>query len=217
MAQFAVIGLGRFGSTASRELMKMGHTVLGIDIDHKIVDKYADELTQAVIADVTEHNALAELALDNYDVVLVAIGSDFQASLLCVVHLKSLGIEKIWVKATSSAEHLILTKIGVTRIVHPEEEMGIRIAQALSYPMVDDYISLGNGEFIVELTISQRLDGVPIQRITEGHEDVLHPLLLKRKTHLYPHPAADFALQHNDTLIVAGPLATLRALAPRLR
>jgi len=101
--------------------------------------------------------------------------------------------------------------------VHPEEEMGIRIAQALSYPMVDDYISLGNGEFIVELTISQRLDGVPIQRITEGHEDVLHPLLLKRKTHLYPHPAGDFALQHNDTLIVAGPLATLRALAPRLR
>lgn len=217
MAQFAVIGLGRFGSTASRELMKMGHDVLGIDIDPRIIDKYADDLTQAVIADVTEHNALAELALENYDVVLVAIGSDFQASLLCVVHLKSLGIEKIWVKATSSAEHLILTKIGVTRIVHPEEEMGIRVAQTLSYPMVNDYISLGNGEFIVELTISQRLGGTSIQSLIASHEDVLHALLVKRKSRLYPHPDATFELQHNDTLILAGPLVILRSLAPRLR
>src|SRR5699024_6799188 len=146
-----------FGSTASRVLMKMGHGVLGIDANPKVVDKYADELSQAVIVDVTDHAALDELGLDNYAVALVAIGSDFQASLLCVVHLKSRGIEGIWVKATSSAEHLILTKLGVTRIIHPEEEMGTRVAQALSYPMVNDYISLGNGEFIVEIDVSERL------------------------------------------------------------
>src|SRR5699024_10665988 len=106
----------------------MGHSVLGIDSNPKVIDKYADELSQAVIVDVTDPVALDELGLDNYDVVLVAIGSDFQASLLCVVHLKALGVQNLWVKATSSAEHLILTKLDVARIIHPEEEMGVRVA-----------------------------------------------------------------------------------------
>lgn len=216
MGQFAVIGLGRFGSTASRELMKMGHSVLGIDVNPRIIDKYADELTQAVIADVTDHATLHELGLNNYDVVLIAIGSDFQASLLCVVHLKSLGIEKIWVKATSSAEHLILTKMGVTRIVHPEEEMGVRVAQALSYPMVHDYISLGNGEFIVEIHISDHLRNVTLTHLLNAGEDALHVLMIKRKTHVYPQPAPDFALQPQDILILAGQLAALRSIAPKL-
>lgn len=216
MGQFAVIGLGRFGSTTSRELIKMGHSVLGIDIDSRLVNKYADELTQAVIADVTDQAVVEELGLENYDVILVAIGSDFQASLLCVVHLKSLGIKNIWVKATSSAEHLILNKIGVARIIHPEEEMGIRIAQALSYPMVNDYISLGNGEFVVEINVSAHLNGMPLKAIFDRNSETLHILLVKRKTQLFPHPGPDFTLQSKDILIVSGQLHVLRAMAPKL-
>lgn len=196
--------------------MKMGHSVLGIDANPRIIDKYADELTQAVIADVTDQDALEELGLDNYDVILVAIGSDFQASLLCVVHLKSLGIQKIWVKATSRAEHLILSKMGVTRIVHPEEEMGVRVAQALSYPMVNDYISLGNGEFVVEINISTHLNNTLLGTIVDGESETLHVLLVKRRTQIYVHPEADFRLQHKDIVIIAGQLSALRAIAPRL-
>ena len=215
MGQFAIIGLGRFGTSASRELMKMGHSVLGIDANPRIIDKYANDLTQAVIADVTDQHVLEELGLDNYDVILVTIGSDFQASLLCVVHLKSLGIKKIWVKATSSAEHLILTKIGVSRIVHPEEEMGVRVAQALSYPMVNDYISLGNGEFIVEISVSEHLNDIALKHILDKGGS-LHVLLIKRKTEVFVHPDADFRLQPKDILIVSGQLTVLRSLAPKL-
>lgn len=215
MRQFAVIGLGRFGSTASRELMKMGHSVLGIDINPRIIDRYADELTQAVIADVTDEGALGELGLDNYDVILVAIGSDFQASLLCVVHLQSLGMKRIWVKATSRAEHLILSKLGVSRIVHPEEEMGVRVAQALSYPMVNDYISLGNGEFVVEVVINKRLDNAELKSIL-SNDEALHVLLIKRRTQVFVHPQPDFRLQHKDIAILAGQLSVLQSMAPRL-
>src|SRR5690606_10222511 len=162
MAQFAIIGLGRFGAAASLELMRMGHSVLGVDADPKLVNKYADRLTRAGIADVSDSAAVEELALENYDVVLVAIGEDVQASLLCVVHRKPLGIQHVWVKASSDAQHLILSKRGVARRSHAEEEMGLRVAQALSYPMVNDYISLGNGEFVVEITVSERLDGVAL-------------------------------------------------------
>lgn len=216
MGQFAIIGLGRFGSASALELMKMGHSVLGVDTDGKVIDKYADQLTHAVIADVTDRAALEELGLDNYDVVLVAIGEAIQASLLCIVHLKSLGIQTIWVKATSHAQHLILSKLGVDRIVHPEEEMGIRVAQALSYPMVNDYISMGNGEFVVEIDVSERLEGVPLNQVLQGVPESIHVLLVKRKTQTFVHPSDDFALEAKDTLVLLGQLNALKAIAPKL-
>ncbi|HUH60072.1 MAG TPA: TrkA family potassium uptake protein [Candidimonas sp.] len=216
MGQFAVIGLGRFGSAASLELMKMGHSVLGIDTNGKLVDRYADELTHAVIADVTDRDALEELGLDNYDVVLVAIGEEIQASLLCVVHLKSLGVQTLWVKASSHAQHLILSKLGVARIVHPEEEMGIRVAQALSYPMVNDYISIGNGEFVVEIDVSERLQGTPLGQVFREQPESLHVLLVKRKTEVTVHPPGDFILHAKDILVLLGQLTTLKTIAPKL-
>ena len=216
MGQFAVIGLGRFGSAASLELMKMGHSVLGVDTNGKVVDKLADQITHAVIADVTDREALAELGLDNYDVVLVAIGEDVQASLLCVVHLKSLSIPTIWVKATSHAQHLILSKLGASRIIHPEEEMGIRVAQALSYPMVNDYISIGNGEFVVEIEVSERLDATPLSQVLHNIPDTIHVLLVKRRADITVHPPQDFTLQAKDILVMLGQLTTLKAIAPKL-
>ncbi|MFA7668969.1 MAG: TrkA family potassium uptake protein [Burkholderiaceae bacterium] len=216
MGQFAVIGLGRFGSAASLELMKMGHAVLGIDADPKLVDKYADRLTRAIIADVSDSAAVEELGLENYDVVLVAIGEDVQASLLCVVHLKTLGIQTIWVKASSHAQHLILNKLGVARIVHPEEEMGIRIAQSLSYPMVNDYIPIGNGEFIVEIRVSERLDGQPLSKILRDNSRAPQVLLVKHRSEAIVHPGDDHVVYAKDLLVMYGTLDSLRAMAPRL-
>lgn len=216
MAQFAVIGLGRFGSAAALELMNMGHSVLGVDTDSKVVDKYADRLSRAIIADVTDRAAVNELGLDNYDVVLIAIGDDIQASLVCVIHLKALDVEKIWVKAISHAQHLILSKLGVNRIIHPEEEMGIRVAQMLSYPMVNDYISLGNGEYIVEITASERLDEISIGAVLHKDNNAVDVLLIKRKKDVIMRPDDSFILQAKDILVLFGPLSALRTIAPKL-
>lgn len=216
MAQFAVIGLGRFGSAAALELMNMGHSVLGVDTNSKVVDKYADRLSRAVIADVTDRQAVNELGLDNYDVVLIAIGDDIQASLVCVIHLKAMDVEKIWVKAISHAQHLILSKLGVNRIIHPEEEMGIRVAQMLSYPMVNDYISLGNGEYIVEITASERLDEISIGAVLHKDNAAVEVILIKRKKEVLMRPTDDFILQAKDILVLFGPLNVLRTIAPKL-
>jgi len=216
MAQFAVIGLGRFGASAALELVKMGHMVLGVDGDNKIVEKYADRLTRTVIADVSDSATVEELGFENYDVVLVAIGENMQASLLCVVHLKTLGIRNVWVKASSHAHHLILNKLGVARIVHPEEEMGLRVAQALSYPMVNDYIPLGNGEFVVEIRISDRLEGQKLSNVFREGPDLPKVLLLKHRSRAAVNPPADHILHAKDILVMYGTLDSLRALAPRL-
>ncbi len=218
MGQFAVIGLGLFGAATSLELMRLGHSVLGIDQDSKVVDLQADKLTRAAIADVTDRNALAELGLEQYDVVLVAIGADLQASLVCTVHLKSLGVHEVWVKATSRAHHLILTKLGVSRVIHPEEEMGIRIAQVLSYPMVNDYIALGNGDFVVEVEASEHLNGRTLgDALTTDPPDQIHALLVKRKGETTLEPPEQFTLRTKDTLILFGPLQQLKLAAPKLR
>ncbi|MCX5591899.1 potassium channel family protein [Alcaligenes endophyticus] len=216
MAQFAIIGLGRFGSAAALELMKMGHSVLGVDTNPKLVDKYADQLSRAVIADVTDKLALEELGLDNFDVVLVAIGDDIEACLVCVVHLKSFGVPTIWVKATTHTQHLILAKLGVSRIIHPEEEMGIRVAQILSYPMVNDYISLGNGDFVVEITISPHLDGQTLASVLDPHTDNVNVLLIKHRSSTTLNPDPQHILQAKDLLVLFGQLSALRSIAPKL-
>jgi trk system potassium uptake protein TrkA len=130
MAQYAVVGLGRFGATLALQLMKMGHDVVGIHSDRRVIETLADALTYTAVADVTDERALRELNPMAYDAVIIAIGENLQASLLCVVHLKNMGIDNIWVKATTQAHHLILSRLGVSRIIHPEEEMGARTAQA---------------------------------------------------------------------------------------
>lgn len=216
MGQFAVLGLGRFGSAAAHELIRLGHSVLGVDADPKLVNHYADELTRAVIADATDKQALEELGLDNMDTVLVAMGGELQANLLCVVHLKELGISPLWVKASSHAHHLILRKLGVERIIHPEEEMGLRVAQALSYPMVEDYISLGNGDFIVEIHVAERLQGESLQQLLQNSATPVHVVALKRRAELIVAPTEDITLQSKDALVLLSQLQTLKAIAPKL-
>lgn len=216
MGQFAVIGLGRFGSAAAHELMRLGHSVLGVDDDAKLVNQYADDLTRAVIADATDKQALEELGLDHMDTVLVAMGTDLQANLLCVVHLKSMNISPLWVKASSHAHHLILHKLGVERIIHPEEEMGLRVAQSISYPMVEDYISLGNGDFIVEIHVAARLQGESLQTLLEKSQTPVHVVALKRRAEITFAPPGDVTLQSNDILVLLSQLHTLKSIAPKL-
>ncbi len=218
MGQFAIIGMGRFGAATSLELMRLGHSVLAVDADDRVINQHADQLTRTAIADVTDRNALAELGLPEYDVVLVAIGEDLQASLVCTVHLKALGVKNLWVKASSRAHHLILAKLGVSRIIHPEDEMGIRIAQTLSYPMVNDYIALGTGEFVVEIEASEQLNGRTLgDALTTDPPGAIQALLVKRKGESTVHPSDQFILRTRDTLILFGLLQHLKMAAPQLR
>ena len=217
MAEFGVIGLGRFGARTSKELLDMGHRVIGVDSDEKAVEAMADVLTHSAIADVTDQKALEELDLTNCEVVLVAIGEDLQASLLCVLHLKSIGVKQIWAKATSKSHHQILSKLGVNRIIHPEEEMGIRVAQSLNYPMVNEYMSLGHNWFCVEIGIGDYLKGKTLKDIMPDDSEFFHVLLLKRRDDVTVTPSLSVTLEGNETLVMAGSLKALKSVAPKLK
>mgnify|MGYP003110252940 FL=1 len=217
MAEFGVIGLGRFGARTSKELLDLGHRVIGVDSDEKAVEAMADVLTHSAIADVTDEKALEELDLTNCEVVLVAIGEDLQASLLCVLHLKTIGVKEIWAKATSKSHHQILSKLGVKRIIHPEEEMGIRVAQSLNYPMVNEYMSLGNNWFCVEISIGEYLKGKTLEDIMPDESEFFHVLLIKRRDEVTVTPSLSMTLEGNETLVMAGSLKALKSVAPKLK
>ncbi|EKO3657387.1 potassium channel family protein [Vibrio metschnikovii] len=216
MAHFTVIGLGRFGIAASLELVHLGHTVTGIDRDPKVVEKYVEDLTQAIICDSTDENALRELDLGNSEAVLVAIGADMQSSLLCTLALKNLGVKEIWVKASTKAHHTIVSKLGVQRIIHPEEEMGVRVAQALNYPMVNDYLSLGHGLYVVEVNIRASLHDSSIGQVLGDAKGSVQTVLIKRGQEIINSLEHDFVLQENDIILLCGTRAELKYLAPRL-
>lgn len=216
MAHFSVIGLGRFGIAASLELIHLGHTVTGVDRDPKIVEKYVEELTQAIICDSTDENALRELDLGNSEAVLVAIGEDMQSSLLCTLALKNLGVKNIWVKASTKAHHTIVSKLGVQRIIHPEEEMGARVAQALNYPMVTNYLPLGHGLYVVEINIKVSLHETSIGQFLGDVKGSVKTVLVKREQDVLNHVGHDFVLKASDTVLLCGTRPELKYLAPRL-
>lgn len=216
MAHFTVIGLGRFGVAASLELIHLGHSVVGVDRDPKIVGKYVEQLTQAVICDSTDESALRELDLGNSDAVLVAIGEDMQSSLLCILALKNIGVKDIWVKASTKEHHTIVSKLGVQRIIHPEEEMGVRVAQALNYPMVNNYFSIGHGLYVVEIHVKASLSNACLNQTLGAVHRKVKAVLVKRKDNVIVDIDDDFRMKQDDILLLTGTRDQLQYLAPRL-
>lgn len=212
MAQFAVIGLGSFGATVATELVELKHDVLGIDSNKKYVENISDVLTHAVIADATDEHVLNELNIQNCDAVVVAIGEDIEASILCVLNLKNLGVDKILVKAKTKAHHTILSHLNVSKIIHPEEDMGVRVAQALNYPMVSRYMALDDDRYIVKVPVQAKLNHVNLSGILK-QEPNIKLLLLKRDQQILYETDVNFTLQAGDVLILEGSLSHLRKLS----
>lgn len=216
MALFAVIGLGSFGSTVALELTSLKHDVIGIDSEKKYVENISESISHAVIADATDEYVLKELNLKNCDAVVVAIGENIEASILCVLHLKNLGVEKILAKAKSKPHHMILSHLGIDQIIHPEEDMGIRVAQSLSYPMVRRYMALNDDHYIVKIVVGAHLKGIEFRDVIDQSEGIT-PLLLQRGALMIYEVAPGLLLQTDDILILEGSVDRLRKLSSRFK
>jgi trk system potassium uptake protein TrkA len=216
MALFTVIGLGSFGATVATQLVNLNHDVIGIDNNKRNVESISDQITHAVIADATDEHVLKELNIQNCEAVVVAIGEDIEASILCVLHLKNMGMNKIWAKAKSKAHHMILTHLGVNKIIHPEEDMGTRVAQSLSYPMVSRYMGIEDNHFIVKIEIKANQKGERFHHLMDqgsGIKTILH----KRGKEIIYSIDPNLILQEGDILVVEGELEPLRKLSARFK
>lgn len=127
----AVIGLGRFGEAVALRLVELGHEVIGVDESAEVVQHLADDLPHVVQADSTEAEALRVLGVNEVDYAVVAIGASLEGSVLSVLALQELGVTDIWAKASTRQHGLILTRLGVSKVVFPEADMGHALAEQL--------------------------------------------------------------------------------------
>src|SRR5512136_1554886 len=155
--EFAVIGLGRFGTAVARELLARGHTVLGIDRNRDVVQPLSDELTEALILDATDEDALRSVDIALYDAVVVAINDDFEDELLTTLTLKSLGVKRVLGVASDERQKTILLKIGADEVVMPEHDSGERLGLLLALPNLVERVALGQEHTIAEMRVPQVL------------------------------------------------------------
>src|SRR3989304_4582479 len=142
MAEFAVIGLGRFGSSVARSLYDLGHNVLAMDKSEDALHEVVDHVTHAVQIDSTDPDALRAVGITNFDAVVVAIGVDIQESILTTMLLKDLGVKKVVAKAVDERQGKVLEKVGADTVVFPERDMGVRVAHSLATPNLLEYLEL---------------------------------------------------------------------------
>lgn len=202
--EFAVIGLGRFGASICRELYQLGMEVMAIDIDEDRVNEFSKIASHAVIADSTDEIAMKSLGIRNFDHVVVAIGDNIQASILTTLILKELGVINITVKAQNDYHEKVLRKIGADHIVHPERDMGKRIANNISSRSVLDYLELSDELRIVEIVASKKINGHTLQNLNIRAKFGLNIVAIKRHESVMVSPRATDEIREGDVLIVIG-------------
>ena len=202
--EIAVIGLGRFGGSIVMELSEMDVDVLVIDTDEARVNEYQDYYSEGVIGDSTDEAMLKSLGIKNYDNVIVAIGDNIQSSILTTLILKDLGVKKVTTKAQNSYHGRVLEKIGADTVVHPERDMGRRIAHRLVSSSVVEYLEVSNHHSIIEFTSSAKFENKRINDLNMRKKFGISIIAIKRDNDLIVSPDPNISILSGDILILIG-------------
>lgn len=214
MKQFVVIGIGRFGRSVAERLYELGHEVLAIDKDEDTIQKISDKVTHAVTADATDENVLKSLGVRNFDVGVVAIGTDIQSSIIVTLMLKELGVGYVVAKAQNETHAKVLLKIGADRVVFPERDMGERVAHNLIGTNILEYIELSPEHSIIEFAALQGWIGKDLRDLNLRAKYGVTVVAMRNKNEerINVSPKADTEIRDGDILIVVGNNDDLRKL-----
>ncbi len=212
MRQFAVIGLGRFGLSVARTLSDKGHQVLAIDKDEELVQEVSDFVTESVQVDATDEKALKAVGVVNVDIAVVAIGTNLEASVLTTLILKELGIQTIVARAVTDEHGKVLERVGASKVVFLERDMGAKIANSLISPSVLEHIELSEGSSIMEAVPPGEFIGKSIRDLDVRARYGLNIIAVREKKleeegrpELNVAPKADYIVKQGDVFIIIGP------------
>jgi len=202
--QFVVIGMGRFGQSVARGLASMGQEVLAVDNDEALVAEIAPYVTHAVQADATDEKALIALGIRNFDVAVVGIGIDIQASILVTMLCKELGVGFVLAKAVSELHGKVLYKTGADRVVFPERDMGLRVAHNLANSNILDYIEIAGDLRIVDISALPEWENKSLLELDLRKKYGVNVIAIKKNREINGSPQGANIIEKDDTLIVAG-------------
>lgn len=202
--EFAVIGLGRFGASVALTLAERGFSVMGIDIDKDLVQRYSDDLTHTAALDASNEEALISIDIASFDTVVLAMAKHFENSILAAVALKKLGVRRVICKALTERQAEILLRVGADRVILPESEAGRRLALELAMPQLLDSMVLGAGYGVSEVTLPAALVGRTLAESQIHERYGFNVLVVKSGDKLLVSPPADYIFAAGDLLVVFG-------------
>ncbi len=220
---FAVFGLGAFGNEVCRGLIEKGGKVIAFDNRPQPIEKIKDLVTQAMVLDSTDDDALRSAPLENVDVAIVAIGEDVEASILTTALLKNIGVPYVIARAVSDIHMRVLRQIGANEVINLEIEEGRRVAARLLTAEVLETIPVSEDYSIVELYVPESMVGKSLERLDLRAGYKVNVIAIERfktavdeegnpvKEERVILPTKDDVLLSDDILIVVGRNSDLEA------
>ena len=209
--QYLVIGAGRFGSAVSTNLHQFGHEVVVLDRNEATIEAIMHQVTHALIADATDEAALGSLGVRNFDAAIVAIGVNFQATVLATTLLKNLGAKYVVSKAADRLTAEVLSRVGADRVVRPEHDMGVQLARQFAEPNVLESFDFGTGHEVLELMARKPLIG-SLRDLQLPTRFRVHVAAVERDSQVELNPVADYEVAAGDKLAIIGSRESLNKL-----
>ena len=205
--QVVVIGLGRFGSSVARSLYNLGHDVLAMDVDDDRVQSMMGEVSYPVSGDATNESTLRELGIPDYNAAVVAVGSNVVSSVMACVLLKTMGVGYVVARAHDEVHGNALDRIGVDKVIHPESEMGVRLAHNLFNPNLQEYLELAPNFGLSRMRAPEDFADKTLKELGFSNprdKYGLAVLAIKRGRDITLNPDNDDQLKAGDLLVLAG-------------
>ena len=201
---FAVIGMGRFGTSTAKTLADGGHEVLAVDREEERINQIKDFVLHAVVADTTDERAIAQLGVRNFDAVVVAIGNDLRASILTTVLCKEQGARCVVAKALDDLHAKLLLKTGADRVVQPEHDGGVRLGRSLPSDNIVDSLELTDDYSINEIRVPKEWVGRSLAHLAVRTRYGVSVIALRRGGTMIVNMDPLDALQEDDILFLVG-------------
>lgn len=202
--QYAVLGLGIFGSSIAKTLSEFNCEVIALDKEISCVDRASEFVTQAVLADFTDIEQLRAIGVGDCDVAVVATGLRLEESIMAIMNLKELGVPYVLAKAKNKTYMHILLKIGADKVVRPEKEMGERVAKSMLSRNVIDMIDIDDDYSVVEIVAPDRWVGKTLKALELRANYGINVLGIRKRPHerLSISPSAEYIIEKSDQLLV---------------
>ena len=210
---FAVIGIGRFGTSVALTLSLMGHEVLAVDTSAAAIDSIADRVTHAIVADATDERVLRRIGIAEFDAVVISVAADIRASILTAMLSKELGAKRVVAKAADDLHAKLLIKAGANQVVQPERDSGVRLARSIAVDSVLDYFALTDDVSINELRLPYSWAGKSLVQLGIRTRYGVSVIAIKRGEKMIVAIDPNSALEQGDVLVLLGSNHELEKLA----
>jgi len=211
--QYVIFGLGRFGVALTKALYDYDAEVLAIDSDEDKVNEISPYCTHAVCADATDERNLTQLGINNMDVAIVCIASNIEASIFISLMCKQMKIPTVIAKACDERHKLVLERIGVDKVIIPEEAMGEKLAAMLMKPNMVEIMTLADSFCMVEIITPKKWQNKTLAELDLRNTEHVTLVVIKRGDEVIASPGGDCKLLADDLLIIAGSVSDTKRLS----